>query len=166
MKRGTVVALLLLGALVAWGVWPVADASLRIEFDPEAVRAAQELLARPVTRNPKRSPNIVLILADDLGKHDLSIYDPAAVQTPSLQRLAAGGVVFEKGYVTSPVCSPSRAALLTGRYPQRFGFELLTHDRYPRNRLELFVARYFFSSHGWEARTGPPRVPRREDVER
>ena len=49
---------------------------------------------------------------------------------------------------------------------QRFGFELLTHDRYARNRLELLVARTFFSSHGWQLRPGPPQVPVRAQVER
>lgn len=166
MRRALLVALLLFGALAAFALWPVADPSLRIDFDPEAMRAAREFLARPPAKRAERPPNVVLILADDLGKHDVSLYAPAAVPTPNLERLAAGGVVFEKGYVTSPVCAPSRAALLTGRYAQRYGFELLTHDRYARNRLEWFVARHFFSSHGWTTAPGALRVPLREDVER
>ena len=67
-------------------------------------------------------PNIVVILADDLGYADISTYG-ARVQTPNIDRIGREGAVFTQGYVTTPVCSPSRAGLLTGRYQQRFGFE-------------------------------------------
>lgn len=67
-------------------------------------------------------PNIVVILADDLGYADVSIYGDR-LQTPNIDRIGREGAVFTQGYVTTPVCSPSRAALLTGRYQQRFGFE-------------------------------------------
>ena len=67
-------------------------------------------------------PNIVVILADDLGYADVSTYGNR-VQTPNIDRIGREGAVFTQGYVTTPVCSPSRAGLLTGRYQQRFGFE-------------------------------------------
>ena len=67
-------------------------------------------------------PNIVVILADDLGFSDVSTYGDR-LQTPNIDRIGREGAVFTQGYVTTPVCSPSRAALLTGRYQQRFGFE-------------------------------------------
>ncbi|MDX1984406.1 MAG: sulfatase [Bryobacteraceae bacterium] len=70
-----------------------------------------------------RRPNIVLILADDMGYNDTGFQGSADVATPRLDSLARGGVRFENGYVTHPFCSPSRAALLTGRYQQRFGHE-------------------------------------------
>ena len=69
-----------------------------------------------------QSPNIVVILADDLGYADVSAYG-TRVQTPNIDRIGREGAVFTQGYVTTPVCSPSRAGLLTGRYQQRFGFE-------------------------------------------
>ena len=70
------------------------------------------------------APNVIVILADDLGYADVSFNNPnTSIHTPNLQRLADEGVVFTNGYVTSPVGSPSRAGLLTGRYPARFGFE-------------------------------------------
>jgi len=68
-------------------------------------------------------PNIVLILADDLGYGDLGSYGSEVISTPSIDALAAGGVRFTAGYVSHPVCSPSRAGLLTGRYQQRHGWE-------------------------------------------
>ncbi len=67
-------------------------------------------------------PNIVVILADDLGYADVSTYGDR-LQTPNIDRIGREGAVFTQGYVTTPVCSPSRAALLTGRYQQRYGFE-------------------------------------------
>ena len=67
------------------------------------------------------APNVIVILADDLGYADVSFNNPrVSIDTPNLQRLADEGVVFTNGYVTSPVGSPSRAGLLTGRYPALF----------------------------------------------
>jgi arylsulfatase A-like enzyme len=68
-------------------------------------------------------PNVVVILADDMGYADVSAYRAGRIPTPNIDGLAAGGVRFTDGYVAAPVCSPSRAALMTGRYQQRFGFE-------------------------------------------
>jgi arylsulfatase A-like enzyme len=64
-------------------------------------------------------PNIILILADDLGGRDLGCYGSTYHQTPHLDRLAANGMRFTDAYAAGPVCSPSRAALLTGKYPAR-----------------------------------------------
>ncbi len=68
-------------------------------------------------------PNIIVILADDLGYADNSVYPGGRFPTPNLKRLAREGVTFMDGYATAPVCAPSRAGLMTGRYPERFGFE-------------------------------------------
>lgn len=71
-------------------------------------------------RAETRAPNIVLILADDLGFGDLGCYG-SRIPTPNLNRVAAEGARFQHFYAGSPVCTPSRAALLTGRYPVRCG---------------------------------------------
>ena len=68
-------------------------------------------------------PNVLVIVADDLGYGDLGFQGGKDVPTPHLDRLAAGGTRCTNGYVNCPVCSPTRAALLTGRYQQRFGHE-------------------------------------------
>lgn len=72
----------------------------------------------------ERPPNIVLILADDLGWNDLSMNGPnPTTQTPNIDALAAQGVTFSQGYAANASCAPSRAALMSGRYATRFGFE-------------------------------------------
>jgi arylsulfatase A-like enzyme len=69
-------------------------------------------------------PSIVYIVADDLGYADLGAQGSTEVLTPNLDTLAAEGVRFTNGYASAPVCSPTRAGLITGRYQQRFGHEL------------------------------------------
>ena len=70
-------------------------------------------------------PNVVVIFADDVGYCDSELYGCDAVPTPNIKSLADDGMRFTAGYVTSPVCSPSRASLMTGRYQHRFGHEFL-----------------------------------------
>ena len=68
-------------------------------------------------------PNIIVILADDLGYADISAYNIHRFSTPNIDSIGLGGVRFTDGYATAPVCAPSRAGLVTGRDQQRFGFE-------------------------------------------
>ena len=65
------------------------------------------------------APNILLIVGDDIGYGDLSCFGNKDIATPNLDALAVGGTRFTSGYVMAPVCGPSRAALLTGRYPSQ-----------------------------------------------
>jgi len=71
-------------------------------------------------------PNIIVILADDMGFNDISLYNgetTSTIPTPEIDALAHQGVVFTNGYAANATCAPSRAALMTGRYSTRFGFE-------------------------------------------
>lgn len=70
-----------------------------------------------------KKPNILLIVADDLGYGELSIQGNPQIPTPNIDSLARSGVRFTSGYVSGPYCSPTRAGLLTGRYQQRYGHE-------------------------------------------
>src|SRR3954451_10807725 len=74
--------------------------------------------AQPVHAADPR-PNILFILADDLGYADLSCYGRRDFQTPNIDRIAAGGMKLSQAYANSSVCSPTRAALMTGRYQYR-----------------------------------------------
>ncbi len=75
--------------------------------------------------NPPASgkPNFIIILADDLGFADLGFNGSTQIKTPNIDRLAASGVRFTEGYVSSAVCSPSRAGMLTGRNQVEFGYD-------------------------------------------
>ncbi len=74
-------------------------------------------------QGPRRQPNIVVILADDLGYGELGCQGNAQIPTPHIDSLGSNGVRFTQGYASAPYCAPSRAGLLTGRYQTRFGHE-------------------------------------------
>jgi len=71
--------------------------------------------------NPEQKPNIILILVDDLGYGDLSSYGAKDLHTPNLDSLVASGITFDNFYANCPVCSPTRASILTGQYPDMVG---------------------------------------------
>ena len=77
-----------------------------------------------------RPPNIILIMADDLGYNDITLTGTGAggVATPNIDAIGQDGVVFSNGYAGNATCAPSRAALMTGRYPTRFGYEFTPTD--------------------------------------
>ena len=79
------------------------------------------ILCCATTARAAEQPNVVIIFADDLGYGDLGCYGSPTIRTPHLDRMAAEGVRFTDFYSAAEVCSPSRAALLTGRYPIRSG---------------------------------------------
>jgi arylsulfatase A-like enzyme len=87
------------------------------------VLSAVSVYANSAPAPGERRPNIILILADDLGYADLGCQGSREVFSPRIDSLAANGVRFTAGYVSAPQCCPSRAGLLTGRYQNRFGFE-------------------------------------------
>ena len=84
---------------------------------------------------PASKPNIIVILADDLGWPDLGIMGARDFPTPHIDSLATNGVRFLNGYVSAPICSPSRAGFITGRYQQRFGHEINPGPRLERNSI-------------------------------
>ena len=101
---------------------PEAVADLRASLDAWWNPAKQTAGASPGAATPTggdRPPNIVVFLADDLGAHDLGCTGSTFHRSPAIDRLAAEGMLFTRGYAAAPVCSPTRAALVTGRHPAR-----------------------------------------------
>jgi len=97
-----------------------------------AARAARS--ASSAERN--RPPNFVFILADDLGWADTGCYGNKFIETPNIDRLAAQGMRFTDAYAAAPVCSPTRASIMTGRYPVRSGvYDFIRGHRRPYAKL-------------------------------
>ncbi|MBK3516148.1 sulfatase-like hydrolase/transferase [Carboxylicivirga marina] len=80
-------------------------------------------ISNSLARTKKKQPNLIVIMADDLGYADVGFNGCKDIPTPNIDRIANEGVKFTNGYTSYSVCSPSRAGFLTGRYQQRFGFE-------------------------------------------
>ena len=91
-------------------------------------------------------PNIIFIMADDLGYGDLGCYGQKLIRTPNIDRLAEEGVRFTQGYVTASVCGPSRYGLLMGMYQQRIGVQLQSTSLLPDltvlEQVQLFARLY------------------------
>lgn len=77
------------------------------------------LLALPACTSPELPPNVLLVIVDDLGWRDLGVYGSPFYETPAIDALAADGVRFTQFYAASPVCSPTRASIMTGKHPAR-----------------------------------------------
>ena len=82
----------------------------------------------------KVKPNIVFLLVDDLGWNDLTCYGSTFYETPNIDRLAKAGMRFTDAYAACPVCSPTRASILTGKYPTRLNITDWIPGSDPQNR--------------------------------
>lgn len=126
---------ILLGSVVALGVagtvawkryWyyaPGIVGAITNPVQPNQPVAWAEGPATATTPPAQRPPNIILIVADDLGINDISAFGGGLVPTPAIDRLKTEGATVNTFYTANATCSPSRAAMMTGRYPTRFGFE-------------------------------------------
>ena len=152
LNRTTKISLipLFVAAIGSYLFWPlVEEEKYRIKWDEELIESKDQYLQSLKSNDSIRRPNVIVMMADDLGKAEVSAYGNSRVPTPNIDAIGANGVIFKEGYVTSAICSPSRAGLLTGRYQQRFGYEVQPHDRYPRNMLEFYGFKYFVDTDGW-----------------
>ena len=162
MKRRFWRLLTILGpitALILFLLWPLSSKQWEIMRSAGELREKEDVLSSQsmVRRN---APRVIVIVADDLGTTDISLYGGSWVRTPNIDSIGADGVIFTDASCTTAVCAPSRASLLTGRYQQRFGFELQPHDRYARNRLEYAAFRYFIDT-GPMVPVAPAPIPAR-----
>lgn len=141
MKRATLGGLALAGGGAAYSL-------LRGRPGPEYPTTYQtSVRTRPGFAGP--SPNIVLINTDDLGYGDLSCYGSQAIRTPNLDRLAGEGIRFTDFHTCDAVCTPSRAGLLTGRYPARMMLDTPLHPMgEPLSKRALVRLGYFLGRLG------------------
>ena len=111
----------------------------------------------------ERKPNVVFILADDVGVNDLALYGSKFIETPNIDCLAERGIKFTQAYSASPLCSPTRASILSGLFPARIGITapdchlvksvLDKHlvntpcHRKLNNLLSVFVVNHFMNQH-------------------
>ena len=94
-----------------------------LKFCKEALMVSAVLLSICMQASGTTQPNIIILLADDLGYGELGCQGNSQIPTPHIDSIAENGVRFTDGYVAGPNCSPSRAGLLSGRIPTRFGYE-------------------------------------------
>jgi arylsulfatase A-like enzyme len=113
------------------------------------------LEAPPSSLEVARPPNIVILLADDLGKYEVSAYGVDHISTPNIDQIGAEGVVFEEAYVTSPTCAPSRAGIMTGRVQNRYGFETQIMEHYPTNWIEYISGRWIVDTGEFVVKAKP-----------
>lgn len=153
LKKKWLAALVLFLILIfGYLLWPMGSSTFENEPNENLLKAKQDYLHSVLSKHIANRPNILLITVDDLGMADCSLYGEGDIQTPNIDKLGAEGVIFENAYVTSPVCAPSRAGLITGRYQHRFGFEFTMHERYLSNQMEYIGFRYLIDSDPWEAK--------------
>ena len=153
----TLATLAILACLGYWyrlelliAVLPIVD-DIREPIGAHRAVAWRDGPASATTPPLERPPNIVVILADDLGFNDISFTNGGAadgtLQTPNIDSIARNGVAFSNGYAANAVCAPSRAAIMTGRYSTRFGFE---YTPFPRVGVTIFQ---------WMADANPGLLP-------
>lgn len=123
-KRGFSAVALISGAFAIWALLPSHDApglaqSRQAVLEMTSGQGVGEQLSADPVALPHQQPNIVLIVADDMGWRDIG-YNHSEIRTPTLDRLARGGVTLNRFYA-QPSCSPTRAALMTGKSPRRLG---------------------------------------------
>ncbi|MFB5946225.1 sulfatase-like hydrolase/transferase [Albibacterium profundi] len=94
--------------------------------------------------DPQDKPNIILIFIDDMGWSDLSSFGNTEASTPNIDQLASEGISFDQFYVNAPICSPSRTAILTGTYPQRWDITSFLSNR--KHNAERGVANWLDTS--------------------
>ncbi len=147
--------LFFLAALVLSGCFVSTYSSKwNIRWDQDSLEQKSAFLKEMGGEEKSPAPNVILIMADDLGKYEVSSYGAEEISTPNIDAIGSNGVRFEDAYVTAPICAPSRASILTGRYQQRYGFETQPMDFYPTNKLEFGLGKR--SDLGdWRVTSGP-----------
>jgi len=148
MKINTSAIIGLVVTLMLISCYPVSVSKTkwRIKWDKNLKEGKEEFLTRSRPASGSKPPNVVILLADDLGKYEVSAYGVDHISTPNIDRIGQEGVIFEEGYVTAPTCAPSRAGIMTGRVQNRYGFETQIMEHYPTNMVEYLSGKYFVNT--------------------
>lgn len=159
MRRSPLVLLVLLCAFVTTNC-SITRVKWRIHTDEQLARGKSAYLeaprrARPGTAARLRRPNVVILVADDLGKYDVSAYGGRHLETPHIDAIGREGVVFEEAYATAPTCAPSRAGLMTGRVQNRYGFETQIVEHYPTNWPEFISSKWLIDTGDFKVKAKP-----------
>lgn len=152
MKLKVVIPVILLIIPAAWYLFvPLSSDDFKLTTNKTLLASKKAFLSQsPTPSDTTQKPNIIWIVVDDLGYYDTDLYGNDRVEVPNIHKLANEGVLFTEGFTTSPICSPSRAGLLTGRYNQRYGFEHQLHERYLHNRMEYYGFKYVVNNPIWK----------------
>lgn len=152
--------------LVSYGCSSLQSNKYDIHIDEHQLSKKRVFLKESIPKMDSHNrPNIILILADDLGLTDISLNGSQLIHTKHIDQLATSGINCTNAYVTASVCAPSRAGLLTGRYQHRFGFENQMHQRVAKNRFEQFWARNLINSHPWKIKKNKD-LPTKEAIKK
>lgn len=160
--RWMVLALLILTITLSRCTYPFTTASYKwkIKLDKDKLAFKKLFLSQePPKYSQERPPNIIFLVVDDLGKYEISSYGSETMKTPHIDQLASEGVRFTDCYVNAPVCAPSRAGMMTGRYPTRYGFETQPMELYPNNLAAYFAGKYFMNTGDFQVVTKPKFPP-------
>ncbi len=149
--------------LILHSCYPISTGSMkwRIKWDKD-LKKGKEAFTENISSesiSKKNKPNIIILLADDLGKGEVSAYGAQHIETPNIDQIGKEGVIFEEGYVTAPTCAPSRAGIMTGRVQNRYGFETQLMEFYPTNVIEYLTGKYIVNTGDFVVAT-KPRFPR------
>ena len=139
------------------GCYPVSVTRMkwRIKWDKDMEKGKEKYMESNLQISQSRPPNIIILLADDLGKYEVSAYGAKHISTPHIDKLGQEGVIFQEGYVTAPTCAPSRAGLMTGRVQNRYGFETQIMEFYPTNMIEYLSGKYLMNTGDFVMATKP-----------
>lgn len=164
-KYKTAITVSLIVGIFFVSCYPLSTGAIkwRIHWDKNLLLSKKAFLKDTVFVTEKQ-PNIIVIVADDLGLNDVSCYGNSKVQTPNIDALAKEGVRCTQGYVSSPICAPSRCGILTGRYQQRCGFETQQMEFYPTNLIEYLTGKYLSQRDSSWVVVTKPHYPREWEI--
>ena len=127
----------------------------RVKWNKAMEDRKEAFLEAPIAATKARQPNIIILLADDLGPYEVSAYGVEHISTPHIDQIGQEGVVFEEGYATAPTCAPARAGLMTGRVQNRYGFETQVMEFYPTNYVEYISGRWLVDTGEFKVKAKP-----------